>query len=439
MSTVARRSVAWLLIGLGGVWVAWQNGRSWSLGDYTSEFAPAMNALLAGHLHAFAHLLPSDGAGGSLLLRAPAALAGKLLVGGQVAIFRFGALASELAAGALGLVLARDMRERGVSIVSRVATVALCVFTAALLDAIFFAHPEETLGATLCVGAVLLSGAGRPALAGLALGCAIINKPWGVLALAPVALASQAGLRRTAVGAFAVVLPWIALAYGFDPARLIHQMSAASSLALVAHPVDLWWPLDHAVRRPGTTPYYAPPAFLVAHAREIAVLLMIPLSVPLALRRVPGLRALLAGERPHAHLPRIVLSDRAVTDAGLALLALLMLVRCMLDPSNHVYYQVPFVLALLAWDSRVARAPVRALLGAGLLWLIFHTISGVAGLSLQFLAYTLVTVPCAVMLLGAATAGAVRWPPAPRRRLSRSLAERVKPDLEVQRPRPGLR
>lgn len=419
MSAMARRGVAWLLIVLGGVWVAWLGGHFESLGDYGSEFAPSMNALLAGHLHAFSRLQPADGAGGSVLLRAPAALAGKLLVGGQLAMFRFGALACELAAGALGLALARDMRRRGVPIVSRAAVVGLCVLAAAVLDAIFFAHPEEILGATLCIAAVLLSGANHPTLAGVALGCAIINKPWGVLAIAPVLLASQSGLRRLSVGTIAVVAPWLALAYGLDPARVFHAIGTASSLAFVAHPVDLWWPLDHAVHQRGIGPYYAPPRFLVDHAREIAVLLVIPLSLPLALGRLAGLRP----SARHRHLARvspIAVGDGAALNAALALLALLFLLRCMLDPSDHVYYQIPFVLALLTWESRVSRGPLRAMLAAGLLWLVFHTVSGIAGLSVQYIAYGLVVVPFAILLMGPATAGALRLPTAPRWRLART-------------------
>jgi len=403
--------------------VAWLGGHIQTANDYTSEFAPAMNALLAGRLHAFMTLQPIDGAGGSILLRAPGALAGKLLVGGQHAIFRFGSLLCELAAGALGLALARDMRERGLPILSRVTVVGLCVLAAAILDEIYFGHPEETLGATLCIGAVLCSGAGRPTLAGLMLGCAIINKPWGVLALAPVVLASQCGLRRLGLGAVAALLPCAALVYGLDPARALHAIVAASALARVAHPEDVWWPLAHAVHLPGTTPYYAPPRFLVAHARELAVLAALALSFPLARARlsidrpsrVPArsgarARGLLGGDRGG--------EDRTRTDSALALLALLLLVRCMLDPSNHVYYQVPFVMSLLAWDSRVSRAPARALLAAGLLWLVFHTISGVAGLPLQCAAYMLVTLPFAILLLAPATAGALRWPTLPPWRLA---------------------
>lgn len=422
MNTLPKRFAAWLLVALGGVWVAWLGGHVQTMGDYPGEFAPAMNALLAGHIHAFSSLLPADGAGGSVLLRAPAALVGKLLVGGQPAIFRFGALACELAAGGLGLVLARDMRRRGISVVSQVGTVGLCVLAAAILDAIFFGHPEETLGATLCIAAVLLSGAGSPTLAGLALGCALINKPWGILAIPPVVLASQWGLVRLGVATSAVLAAWLGLAFGFDPVRFLHAMSSAAGLDVVAHPVDVWWPLAHSVRQAGITPYYAPPAFLVDHAREIAVLLAIPLSVPLALSRLRAVGPFGVVGHDLVRTRPIGAGDRESTDAALALLALLFLLRCMLDPSDHVYYSIPFVLALLAWESRARQGPVLALLAAGLLWLVFHTISGIAGLWWQYAAYMLVMLPFVILLWRPATAGTQpsREPPVRNTRCNRT-------------------
>jgi hypothetical protein len=77
----------------------------------------------------------------------------------------------------------------------------------------------------------------------------------------------------------------------------------------------------------------------------------------------------------------------------LALLALLFLIRCLLDPSNHVYYQVPFVVALAAYEVRGGRAPVTALLALAGFWLVFHTISGLGSLDLQFVAYLAVSLP----------------------------------------------
>ena len=44
----------------------------------------------------------------------------------------------------------------------------------------------------------------------------------------------------------------------------------------------------------------------------------------------------------------------------LALLALLLLLRCVLDPWNTIYYELPFLLALLAWEAlqHAERPPV---------------------------------------------------------------------------------
>jgi hypothetical protein len=57
----------------------------------------------------------------------------------------------------------------------------------------------------------------------------------------------------------------------------------------------------------------------------------------------------------------------------LALLALLMLVRCALDPWDHAYYHAPFLAALIAWEVLQARrAPWLAAACAGLLGLVFR-------------------------------------------------------------------
>ena len=101
---------------------------------------------------------------------------------------------------------------------------------------------------------------------------------------------------------------------------------------------------------------------------------MVPLSIPLARRR-----------------------DRTTSDC-LALLALLLLLRCLLDPSNHVYYELPFVLALVAWEARTASAPLLSMLATGLLWLVFGPISANANQDVQWLAYIAAMVPFIVVL-----------------------------------------
>jgi hypothetical protein len=87
------------------------------------------------------------------------------------------------------------------------------------------------------------------------------------------------------------------------------------------------------------------------------------------------------------------------TERCLALLALAFLLRCLVDPSDHCYYHLPFIVALAAYESRTRAAPVLALLATGLLWLVFHTVSGVASLQVQFLAYLAVTLPLAAAIL----------------------------------------
>jgi hypothetical protein len=72
---------------------------------------------------------------------------------------------------------------------------------------------------------------------------------------------------------------------------------------------------------------------------------------------------------------------------ALLLLALLLLLRCWLDPWDVVYYPLPFIVALAAWETTVARrAPVNAALATAATWLIFwylpnHVAGGAQALS----------------------------------------------------------
>jgi hypothetical protein len=361
------------LLGIGGlivlasVWVAWLGFRTQVMGDYRNWFGPSTNALLDGHLGAFFAHLPTDGAGGSILLRAPFSWLGRVLVGDEHAIFRFGALFCGLATVAVAALMpgvrapSRPGLTRGVLIV-------VFLLTPAILDAVFYGHPEEGLGAALCIGSVLLAGNGRSELSGLLLGLAIINKPWGVLAILPALLAAREHRVRLLGLAVLIAGGWTLATYVGSPTNFRHSLSISSNAA-VAHPQDLWWPLAHLRLAAGTTPWYAPPALIADHARTLVVLLAIPLALPVARRRT-----------------------RTVDDA-LALLALLFLLRCVLDPSNHVYYQVPFVLGLAAWEARVRGIPVLSLVSLAGFWLIFHTVSGTGSLTAQYLAYMALVVP----------------------------------------------
>jgi hypothetical protein len=256
--------------------------------------------------------------------------------------------------------------------------IGVCVLAPALLDVILYGHPEEALGAALCVGAVLLAGEEHVTLAGLALGLALVNKPWGVLAVIPVVLAAPRGRTRLCLVAGAIAAGWIAGIYVVDPSHF-RRIALVASGSEVAFPGDLWWPLSRLQATPGVGAAYFPPALVAAHARELVVLLALPISLPLALRR-----------------------DRS-PESPLALLALLFLARCMLDPSNHVYYQLPLVIAIAAYECRCQRMPVVALLAIAGFWVVFHPISTVAGLNLQYATYLAVSLPLLVYLIPPAT------------------------------------
>ena len=67
----------------------------------------------------------------------------------------------------------------------QVAALCLCALNPLTLHALEFGHPEELLGAVLCVWAVLLAQRGRAVSAGIVLGLAIANKEWALVASAP--------------------------------------------------------------------------------------------------------------------------------------------------------------------------------------------------------------------------------------------------------------
>ena len=75
-----------------------------------------------------------------------------------------------------------------------------------------YGHPEEPLGAALCIGAVLVAATSRSELAGALLGLAVINKPGGATycatkhAVVGLSEAIRAELRDTNID-ISVVMP----------------------------------------------------------------------------------------------------------------------------------------------------------------------------------------------------------------------------------------
>lgn len=329
-------------------------GWTWNVrfNDYGQEAAASFSALLHGHIAAFLQTAPSYGA--TLLLRAPFALPASLTGGSDLLIYRLGALPCLLAIAALGVWLARDLRRAGGSLLAAAAAVALCAANPITYRVLQIGHPEELLGGALCVAAVLLAQRGRVNWAALALGLAIANKQWALLAVGPVLIALPAQRWRVLIVAAVVAAVLVAPIMLSSP-----SITAGTSRLVVSatgtlfHPWQIFWffgPRGHWLS--AMAPYIPqgfrlPPAWLGGRAHLLIVWLGLPLTL-LAVRR------------------------RTRRQDALLLLALLMLLRCWLDPWDNVYYPLPFVFALLAWETTVARRlPFCAAAATVATWLVF--------------------------------------------------------------------
>ena len=346
--------------------------------DYEAEAEPALTLLRGGDLVGFVQALPAYG--GSLILRAPFALASELWNGSADAVFRSMAVPCLVASVVLAVVLWNRLVDRGGRRWHALLAVAICAGNPLTLRALETGHPEELLGAVLCVAAVLAAGANRAPLAGVLLGLAIANKPWAILAVVPVMLALPD--RHVAAATIAAVVTSSIMA----PMLLLGGAAGAVSAAAtqtgeIFQPWQVWWFLgEHGetVRglygeKPG---YRAAPAWLGSVARPVVILVALAVSLALA-RRV---------------------RSRPWHDA-LLLLALVLLLRCLLDPWNVVYYELPFLLALLAWEVHARPGwPLLSLIATALSWLTLEQLTTIASPDLQAAAFLAWSVPVAVAM-----------------------------------------
>jgi hypothetical protein len=251
------------------------------------------------------------------------------------------------------------------------------------LRALEMGHPEELLVAVMCVFAIVLAQAKRPLLAALLLGVAVGAKPWALLAV-PVLILLAEGCRWrvllvTGAAAALVVAPF-ALA---DAGKVSATAEGSARTADIFQPWQLWWFLgDHGdvVRGIDGTAKEgyrsSPGGWLSAIARPL-ILLMAPLLTLAFWRR--------------RRLVRL--------EDVLALLALIFFARALLDPWNVIYYALPGVFALVAWEGVVRRrAPVVSLVVSVLTWASFWTLPDHLSPDGQALFYLAWSVPLVVGL-----------------------------------------
>jgi hypothetical protein len=393
----ARLRIDWTvwILGLAGVTLLATiglTGFAWS--DYDAEASGAMRLLAAGDITAFLQEIPAYG--GSLVLRAPFAWVTGLLGGGELAVYRALAIPCLLAGVVLAAAIARRMAARGASRRASLVVVALCCVNPIILPALEIGHPEELLCASLAIGAVLAASSERWLLAAILLGLAIATKAWAVLAIGPVLLAL--GHRRCAAlvvaGAvtFVVLLP-MALVGSAD--TIVH---GSRSTGILFNPWQIWWPLGDLANvgydgapKPGAR---VAPAWLSPLTHPLIAALVVPLSLLFWFAR------------------RRLRSGSGFGEHTLVLLALLLLLRCILDPWNCVYYQLPFLLSLVAWEAlcRGDRPPVLTLSATLATWLTFQTFQPLMGPDLLCAIYLAWALPLAAWLARTAFAPAARQP-----------------------------
>jgi glycosyl transferase family 87 len=341
----------------------------WWKNDFFHEVLPSYTALMAGDPGAFFAHMPAY-SGFVTVVGGPASLLTGALGGHETMVFRLTALPGLLALAAVGVSVARSVRTQWWPVFLLAGAGGAIAYSA-----IDYGHPEDLLATGCAVGAVLAARQGRVNWATALVVVGIGAKQWAVLALLPAAMAApRQGLRIAVGGAIAgglVVLVPMLLA----PAA----HSSVTSTGLLFHPHQVWWPFGVP----------ATPDFIAAgHGTRMGPPWLQPLTHPMIVGAGVVL-ALVWYRRSGSHRN---------PDDALGVLALAFLLRCMLDPWDLVYYHLPLVVSLAAWEARRGRElPVLAVVANASAWLTFvvydaHTGNG------PYFAYLAWSVPLAVWL-----------------------------------------
>jgi hypothetical protein len=236
--------------------------------------------------------------------------------------------------------------------------------------------------------AVMLAGAPSVSLRrtlaiGLLAGLAIANKEWAVLALGPVLLALPPGRRAVCLAAAGTVAALILapLLLGSHGAFTAGTRAVASTGSVIFQPWQVFWFFGHHGALVHGAYGAAKPGYRIGPGWAGTI------SHPLVL---------LAGLAAATVLWISLHGSRLGAQRALLALALILLMRCLLDTWDALYYPLPFLLALLAWESSArARPPVGSLLASALVWLSFHWLPEQVSPDLQALCFLAWTLPLA--------------------------------------------
>jgi Glycosyltransferase family 87 len=365
----------WAPYALMGLLAAWSASVAGPPADWKIDAAPAVQALADGHLGDYLQAEALMGPFATLIQAPFVALSGAQE---PTAAYPWAVFPCLLVTGLVGLYLARIAGRRGAGRPTQALIAGLCLLNPLTFEAIENGHPEEVLTAALAVAAVAAAVEDRPWRTALLLGLAIASKQWAVIAILPALMALPAGRIRTGLAAGAVAallfLPGIAA----SPDSFFDVQTQAAGTGDVVTPWSAWYPAASSA----TEVYFVDGEKLVAEV-DNAPPPADPLSHPLIL--------LLAFAVPLAVALRRGLPLNA--DHAFALLALVALLRCVLDPVDNLYYHEPLLLALVGWDAFSSRGlPLRALAGVGaalLFWRAWHDLGDPVAFNFAYLTLAL--------------------------------------------------
>lgn len=359
--------IPYVLMSALAAWLATTAGHS---ADWRIDAQPAVEALAQGRVGDY---LTADALMGpfATLVQVPfVAVSGD----SGVAAYPWAVFPCLLIAGFVGLYLARIAARRGAGRLTQALIAALVLLNPLTFEAIENGHPEEILTAALAVAAVASAAERRPRQTAILLGLALASKQWAVIAILPALMALPAARLRTGALAVAVAGALFLPAFVASPDSFLGVQTQAAGTGQVVTPWSAWYPFASSE----TEVYVVDGEKLVAEV-ENAPSLADPLSHPLIVLLAFAVPLVVAWRRG---LPL------SASDA-FALLALVALLRCVLDPVDNLYYHEPLLLALIGWDAFTARGlPMRSLVGVGvalLFWQAWHDLSDPATFNLVYL------------------------------------------------------
>jgi hypothetical protein len=296
--------------------------------DFNKEAWGPYQLLVHGHVLGFIRTAPAYV--GSLVLRAPFALVAALFGAGITGTYIATALPCVFAPAVLAGWLSPHRPARAANRLGesrrRPWPLDLFMLTPPAVICINEGHPEDILGAVLCVAAVVLAQRGSARAAGVLLGLALINKSWAIVA-APLVIALMPADRRLVGLATAAAVTALVLV----PVEAIRiTASGASGLGGVTGTIFLI---------PQLLWFFGRNSWVAREAHYLLVAVCWLVTAAWWWLRVHGPR-----ERPSV-------------GSALMILALVFFLRAVLDPWDNGYYFVPFMLTVMAYEDLTGGFP----------------------------------------------------------------------------------